>query len=195
MFYADGILMPSCGYDGNYGKQGYESPYDSYGYTYGVDSYNQGLVGSYSMYDLYSSYSYQDRGMYCEEPNDDHYLTTQVSTLEDAMSACHKTMKTRKNQLDLLLEVVQRQAKEHISVEECVEPDNSKLEKKVPYITVEHDLKVDFQQEIEIGELGEVLGIIEEISNPINICLEEPPHLFDIMDEIPQHEMTKEVLQ
>ncbi|MBA0723577.1 hypothetical protein Golax_004147 [Gossypium laxum] len=104
-------------------------------------------------------------------------------------------MKTRKNQLDLLLEVVQHQAKEHISVEECVEPNNSKLEKEVPYISVEHDLKADFQQEIEIGELGEELGIIEEISNPINICLEELPHLLDIMDEIPQHEMTKEVLQ
>ncbi|MBA0568952.1 hypothetical protein Golob_006417 [Gossypium lobatum] len=147
MFYADGILMPSCGYDGNYGRQGCESPYDSYGYTYGVDSYNQGLVGSNSMYDLYSSY-----------------------------------------QLDLLLEVVQRQAKEHISVEECVDANNSKLEKEVPYISVEHDLKADFQQEIEIGELGEELGIIEKISNPINICLEEPPHLLDILDEIPQHE-------
>ncbi|MBA0748213.1 hypothetical protein Gogos_005060, partial [Gossypium gossypioides] len=163
----------------------YESPYDSYGYAYGVDSYNQGLVGSNSTYDPYSSYSYQDRGMYCEEFNKDHYLTTQVGTLEDAMTACHKSMKTRKNQLDLLLEVVQRQANEHIPVEECVETSNSKLEKELPYISVEHDLKADFQQEIEIRELGEVLGIIKEIFNPINICLEEPPHLSEIMDEIP----------
>ncbi|KAH1055576.1 hypothetical protein J1N35_033641 [Gossypium stocksii] len=64
---------------------------------------------------------------------------------------------------------------------------------RIPHILIK--IEVDFQQEIEIRELGEILGITEEISNPINICLEEQSHLSDIMDEIPQHEMTKEVLQ
>ncbi|KAH1072721.1 hypothetical protein J1N35_025049 [Gossypium stocksii] len=58
-----------------------------------------------------------------------------------------------------------------------------------------HDLKVDSRQEIEIEELSEVLGVIEEIFDSYEVSVEELPHFSYVLEETLQEELVEEVLQ
>lgn len=98
--------------------------------------------------------------------------------------------------MDQVFELLQYQARESVPVDECLEPNNVEVEEEAPYTIVEHEgLNVDFQQDIEVGELSEDLSIIEEISDLSEESVEELLHFLDIVDEISHHKPIEDVHQ
>lgn len=83
-----------------------------------------------------------------------------------------------------MLEAVRRRVRESALVNECVKPNTIAVEEEASYTVVEpYDLKVDFRLEIEVGELSELLDVIEKTSEFSEVSVEEPPHFSDVLKE------------
>ncbi|KAK5845921.1 hypothetical protein PVK06_002166 [Gossypium arboreum] len=129
-------------YDG-YGRLGYDPLYDSYSYACLVDSDNQRWEGGHTTsdpYDLYSLYSYKDGGVYREEPNEDHYQTTQgrpfdygISKYQENTEAPYTIVEHEGLKVDFQQEMEVRGLSEELSIiEEMSEPSEENV-KELPH--------------------------------------------------------------